>query len=274
MDKAVTTLYQPNLRLNMLQGQNRSFMGNFGRFDSECMAVIMTVLRLLYRLDDQFEMEDISAGQEFSGDQDPASNAVFMWPDWVCLYCKHLQESSRSDIPMLECDFERLRDYQQYLEFCKVEIFFNNRPAPIKDKLRKWNPELYHNLSELFTQHHLSMQRRREGPCSTQQGESSLTESTLRLQENPPFTPRLVPLEALLQRSQKASENYSLLLRSPRHHYLHNVVLSCSMWFLLKVCSELLDISREELYYSLISVETVIIRGTLVPLQKLASLMK
>lgn len=125
-----------------------------------------------------------------------------------------------------------------------------------------YNQELYGNISGIFRQY-LSKSRQRDQenpPTSTRLNNEGQTEST--------FTPRLVPLDSLLTGPTAPCREYEQLPTSTKRVHLTDIQLSHSMQFLLQVGSELIDITVEELYSSLLMVEASFQKRTLVPLQR------
>lgn len=127
-----------------------------------------------------------------------------------------------------------------------------------------YNQELYANISRIFRQY-LSKLRQRDQ-------ENPPTSTSLRLnnerQTEPTFTPRLVPLDSLLTGPTAPCREYEQLPTSTKRVHLTDIQLSHSMQFLLQVGSELIDITVEELYSSLLMVEASFQKRTLIPLQR------
>ena len=57
------------------------------------------------------------------------SNAVYVWSDWVRLYCLSYQEAHRDGIPMNESELAVLEECQNYLDSCKRSLV-STRPLP------------------------------------------------------------------------------------------------------------------------------------------------
>ena len=127
-----------------------------------------------------------------------------------------------------------------------------------------YNQELYASISEIFRQY-LSKSRQRD-----QENPPTSTSSWLNneRQTEPTFTPRLVPLDSLLTGPTAPCREYEQLPTSTKRVHLTDIQLSHSMQFLLQVGSELIDITVEELYSSLLMVEASFQKRTLIPLQR------
>ena len=128
-----------------------------------------------------------------------------------------------------------------------------------------YNPQLYANISGIFKQY-----------CSKSQHREHSSGSSSELNDKRPaehtFIPRLVPLDSLLAGPMAPCRDYEMLPCSTKQVHLTDIQLSRSMQFLLKVGSELIDITVEELYMSLVMVEASFQKRTLLPLQRVLRL--
>ena len=131
-----------------------------------------------------------------------------------------------------------------------------------------YNPELYTNISGIFRQYCSKSQHRDQRENSS----DSSSEFKDERQAGQTFTPRVVPLESLLARPMAPCRDYEMLPCSKKQVHLTDIQLSRSMQFLLKVGSELIDITVEELYSSLVMVEASFRKRTLLPLQRFLKL--
>ena len=87
------------------------------------------------------------------------------------------------------------------------------------------------------------------------------------------FTPRLVPLDLFLQRSTAAYADYDPLPQVRKGSNLVGIDLPRSLRFLLNVCTEILDISHDELYNTLLFVESAFLKGCVARMNKLIQYM-
>jgi hypothetical protein len=108
------------------------------RFDLECAAVIIIMLRILYGLDDCVELDECLT--DASGHEDlTTDNSLPVWADWVHIYCTQVSSTSSLDedappnlIIVLLCsrDPRSSKSCQHYLKFCKDVVFSKCRSAP------------------------------------------------------------------------------------------------------------------------------------------------
>ena len=196
-------------------------------------------------------------------------------------------------------ELSRVKDYHNYLDFCRVEIFTNTRPTPakrctfaihlshalqcVKSSLVcatvcivfQYNPKYYASISELFRISTEKLNRgngelrREKNVCS--EGPNNATPDTAKAEQccssepatsshqqtsqSTTFTPRLTPLASAISDFTDCKTSYKPLPHSYKRRRMAGLQLSHSLWFLLRVCAELIDIEVADLYSSLLIVE-------------------
>lgn len=205
------------------------------------------------------------------------SNAVYVWSDWVQLYCLSYKEAHRSGIPKNESELAMLEDCQNYLESCKLTLL-RTRPVPSisKNGLGRYyfNPEFHASISEIFKTSRERHQRKQQHP----ENDASASINTCKspappsiCPAPPSFTPKLVPLSFLLSHSEtsRSFRDYRCLPHAQKKDHLLDIHLSHSLTFLVTICSELVGTSFNCLYKLLLVVEHSFARDGLQPLQRM-----
>lgn len=123
LDNALTGVYWPECRKCVDHFKDTSCWKE-KRLDVECMAFLVCIIKMIYRLDDVYELwvdhvdhvnniclyfiifclcseqssevcsADESAGGDTSGDY------VYMWQDWVTVFCRHMQQTLDKGTPL------------------------------------------------------------------------------------------------------------------------------------------------------------------------------
>lgn len=147
-----------------------------------------------------------------------------------------------------------------------------------------YNPEYYAKLSEIFKRYHTKVEQNAQVSIKSEDGSDSGSEDAPRAsgtnegEQLPPFTPRQISLQCMLNDPRAPWKNY-IPLRGPqsfqglRHSHLAGIDLSHSLSFLMNAGAQLIDIKPEELYEQILRVESSFLNTAQKELKKLDSFM-
>lgn len=198
------------------------------RVDVECMAVVIFLLRLVYHLDDDYEIEQSNIKSQVG---ESTALCTYAWTDWVLLYFCQLKHSVR--IPVFKHHFKWMSVRHDYLKFCQ-EIFETTRTPPIPGSRYSHHSWVYEpvkfrsQVSELFG-------------STTRSAEEQTDEQAT-------FMPKLVPVDfsgPFLRQLFSANTYPAVSLNQLPH----------SLKLLLQIGGDLLDVGTMELYEAVVKVE-------------------
>jgi hypothetical protein len=253
--------------------------------DSECAAVIIIMLKILYGLDDHMEMDSSAYTdavsvtrpiKEEATEDDPCvklttANSLFVWVDWVQMYCTHVSKIPEEEIPFDSQELRKMKNYQSYFQFCRETVFTKCRPVPARGRsYRELDPIFSKKIAEIFSS---------ASQSSNYKPTTSHLSSVQQPTPPPPLTPspvtsdvpRLVHLSHFLRNPKAPCTTYRPLPTSPGFRQdLDENQLSHAMRFILSVICQLIDVPLRSMYTVLLSVEKAFTKGVVVILKNLA----
>lgn len=199
------------------------------------MAAIVVLLKMLYRLDDHYELcqsQFVKAEQCTSTQEE----GMIVWSDWVRMFNEQRNQEEIAGLILTPEELLRTKDFDGYLTFCKTQILGCNRK---ESKFSTFHKDSTKELELIFTDflsktsQPKSNNSQASGPDSANPSSSKSSAST---------EPRIIPLDFSLPGLGQAYTAYYL---QPAKFNFHE--LPRSYQFVLSVCSSLVETDTKTL---------------------------
>ncbi|XP_065919250.1 TATA box-binding protein-associated factor RNA polymerase I subunit B-like isoform X2 [Dysidea avara] len=218
------------------------------RSEVECMAAIVVLLKMFYRLDDQYEVhqsryvqsEHCTTSQE---------HGMFVWSDWVKMFSEYHNQKDTAGLLLTPEELLRTKDLKEYLEFCKMQVFGCNRK---ETKYSTFNKDATQELERIFSNFlnktsttDVSVTQSTSQSASLHCSGDNITnkERDTSLVVGCSFKPRIVPLNFSVPDFGKAYSSYCF---HPVQFDFQE--LPRSYQYVLSVCSSLVEIDTKILF--------------------------